>query len=184
MFNVVEAWWRQGSVNHVTGDVNYLGILMRKQSCIQTVLDCVHLENARGFKYRLLKLLWLDLPEKHCRFITAISECTKQQILKHLPCDPDKIRVIYVALPDGFQPHSKRFHEEQPRVLQLGTAPNKNVPRLIEALTGLPIHLDLIVGSIRSMTSNSNSLASVTLTDATCPMQKCSKPIIAPTSCR
>lgn len=146
LFNCVEAWWRQGRVNHVTGDVNYLGLLMRKQSCIQTVLDCVHLENATGVKYRLLKLLWLELPEKHCRYITAISESTKQQILKHLACDPDKIKVIHVALPGGFERHDKSFNTILPRVLQIGTAPNKNVPRLIEALTGLPIHLDLVGG--------------------------------------
>lgn len=145
-YNCMEAWWRQGLVNHITGDVNYLGLLMRRQSCIQTVLDCVHLENSAGFKYRLLKLFWLELPEKHCRFITAISECTKQQILKHLACDPNKIKVIYVALPGGFERHDKSFNSVQPRVLQIGTAPNKNVSRLIEALKGLPIHLDLIGG--------------------------------------
>lgn len=146
LYNTLEAWWRQGAVNHITGDVNYLGLLMRKQACIQTVLDCVHLENATGLKYRVLKLLWLELPEKHCRYITAISECTKQQILKHVACDPDKIKVIYVALPDGFERHDKPFNGTQTRILQIGTAPNKNVPKLIEALKGLPVHLDLIGG--------------------------------------
>lgn len=145
-YNVLEAWARQGQVNHITGDVNYLGILMRKRSCIQTVLDCVHLENATGLKYWLLNWLWLRLPEKRCRYITAISEYTKQQILKHVQCDPKKIKVIHVALPHGFQRHDKPFNTTQPRILQLGTAPNKNVPKLIEALSGLSVHLDLIGG--------------------------------------
>ncbi len=146
LYNVFEAWARQGPVNHITGDVNYLGVLMRKQSCIQTVLDCVHLENASGLKYWLLNLLWLWLPEKRCRYITAISGYTKQQILKHVRCNPDKIKVIHVALPRGFQRHDKPFDSTRPRVLQLGTAPNKNVPKLISALAGLPVHLDLIGG--------------------------------------
>ena len=146
LFNLLEAWLRQGPVNHITGDVNYLGILMRKRSCIQTVLDCVHLENSTGIKYWLLKLLWLQIPEKRCTYITAISEYTKQQILKHLRCDPAKIKVIHVALPDGFERFEKPFNHAQPRILQIGTAPNKNVPKLIEALAGLPVHLDLIGG--------------------------------------
>ncbi len=66
------------------------------------------------------------------------------QALVH--CDPDKIKVIYVALPDGFERHDKPFNGTQVRVLQIGTAPNKNVPKLIEALKDLPVHLDLIGG--------------------------------------
>jgi glycosyltransferase involved in cell wall biosynthesis len=142
--NCLAAAKRQGVVNHVTGDVNYLGLMMDKKRTIQTILDCVHLESSRGLKHQLLKLFWVSIPERNARYITAISEATKQEILRHHPCDPDKIIVIPVAISDRFVLRPHVFNFERPRILQLGTAPNKNIPRLIEAIEGLDVTLHII----------------------------------------
>lgn len=140
----LEAYQKQGQVNHITGDVNYLGLLLNKKHTINTILDCVHLNNSSGLKYSLLKLFWLTLPEKRARFLTAISESTKKEILKHHPCDPDKIVVIPVAISPAFSYKHKNFNKEKPRILQVGTAPNKNIPNLIEALKGIPCLLHIV----------------------------------------
>jgi len=76
--------------------------------------------------------------------MTAISECTKQQILKHIECDPDKIVVIHVPISSRFKRRDKEFNISRPRLLHIGTAPNKNLPRLIEAIRGMDIILDVI----------------------------------------
>lgn len=143
-YNCLEIIPRQREVNHITGDVNYLGLFLHKNRTIQTILDCVYLDQHKGLKAAVLKYFWLTLPVRRCRYVTAISAATKAEILKHCRCEPDKIVVIPVAIASRFQPAEHRFNSLQPRVLQLGTAPNKNLPRLIEALSGLDCCLDIV----------------------------------------
>ncbi len=144
LYNCLEAFRKQGDVNHVTGDVNYLGLLLNKNNSIQTILDCVHLNTSTGLKYRVLKLFWLTIPEKKSKYITAISTSTKNEILKHHPCNPDKIVVIPVAISSKFKAVEKVFNKKKPRILQIGTAPNKNIPNLIEAIKGLSCTLNIV----------------------------------------
>lgn len=144
LYNVTEAFFRQSDVNHITGDINYLGLLFSRGRTIQTILDCVHMTKSTGLKHKVLKLFWLTIPVRQSKFITAISNSTKNEILKYVPCDPDKIKVIYVAISENYKPNHKEFNSVQPRILQIGTAPNKNIPRLIEALEGIPCTLEII----------------------------------------
>jgi glycosyltransferase involved in cell wall biosynthesis len=144
LYNCIEAAFRQKGVNHVTGDVNYLGLMLSRRRTIHTVLDCVYLTNSTGIKHKVLKLFWLSIPVKRSRYLTAISESTKKEILQYVPCDPDKIKVIYVAISDRFKRKDQPFNKQRPRILQIGTAPNKNIPRLIEALEGIPCVLEII----------------------------------------
>ena len=144
LYNCIEAAFRQKGVNHVTGDVNYLGLFLSRKRTIHTVLDCVYLTNSGGIKHKVLKLFWLSIPVKRSKYITAISTSTKNEILQHVPCDPGKIKVIYVAISNRFQRNDKLFNKENPRILQIGAAPNKNIPRLVEALEGIPCILEII----------------------------------------
>jgi glycosyltransferase involved in cell wall biosynthesis len=144
LYNCYEAWRNQGQVNHITGDVNYLGLFLKRNHTIQTILDCVHLNTSQGIKYKILKLFWLSIPERRSKFITAISESTKQDILRHHKCDAGKIVVIPVAISPKFKRVDKAFNKERPRILQVGTAPNKNIPNLIEAVKGLPCVINII----------------------------------------
>jgi glycosyltransferase involved in cell wall biosynthesis len=141
----LEALFRQSEVNHVTGDINFVGILLQRRRTIQTVLDCAYLARTRGVRRAILRLLWLDLPVRRCAYVTAISGATKAEILRNVPgCDPGKIVVIPVAISPGFRLVEKPFEAACPRILQIGTAPNKNLPRLIQALAGLSCQLDVI----------------------------------------
>jgi len=144
LYNCLQAWYNQGQVNHITGDVNYLGLLLKRRRTIQTILDCVHLNSSGGLKYQILKMFWLVIPEKRSKFITAISEATKQEILRHHKCDPNKIVVIPVAISPRFKAYHKIFNKECPVILQIGTAPNKNIPKLIEAIKGLRCVLNIV----------------------------------------
>lgn len=144
LYNCFEAWRRQGEVNHITGDVNYLGFFLNRKSTIQTILDCVYLNTSAGIKYKIFKFFWLTIPERRSKYITAISESTKQEILRHHKCDPNKIIVIPVAISPKFKKVDKPFNKDRPRILQVGTAPNKNIPNLIEAVKGLPCVVNII----------------------------------------
>lgn len=147
VYDIVRAAMHQGMVNHVTGDVHFITYLLIKKRTILSIHDCVMLENARGLKRWLLWLFWLWLPEKRCATIVAISEATRQQILRALRIDPEKVRVIYDPLPPGFHPSPKPFNSQCPRVLQIGTDHNKNLERHVSALSGLTCEL-VIVGRI------------------------------------
>src|SRR5882757_7528263 len=134
LYNCLEAAGRQGEVNHITGDINYLGIFLSRKRTIQTILDCVHLSSSAGIKHAVIKLIWVTIPVRRARYVTAISESTKKEILKYVSCDPDKIIVIPVAISERFTAQRREFNADCPRILQLGTAPNKNIPRLAAAL--------------------------------------------------
>jgi glycosyltransferase involved in cell wall biosynthesis len=144
MYDILRARRYQGDVNHVTGDVHFLTYLLDRRRTILTILDCVNLERLHGFKRWLLWLLWYWLAEKRCAVITVISEATRQQVLRHLRCDPEKVRVIYCNVSEEFQPAPKPFNPTRPRLLQIGTTPNKNLERVAAALAGLDCELAII----------------------------------------
>ena len=144
IYNCLEAAARQQGVNHITGDINYIGLFLKKRKTIHTILDCVHLTSTSGIKHAFLKLFWVTIPVKRCRYVTAISQSTKNEILKYVDCDPDKVKVIPVAISEKFIRKLRPFNKQNPRILQLGTAHNKNIPRLIEALEGISCTLDIV----------------------------------------
>lgn len=144
LYDILRARHYQGDVNHVTGDVHFLTYLLDRRRTILTILDCVMLERLNGIKRWLLWLLWYWLPEKRCAVITVISEATRQQVLQHLHCDPEKVRVIHCNVSEEFQPAPKPFNSTRPRLLQIGTNPNKNLERVAAALAGLDCELTII----------------------------------------
>jgi glycosyltransferase involved in cell wall biosynthesis len=100
-----------------------------------------------GWRRDLLKWFWLKLPVRHCKYITAVSEATKQEIIKYTDCPADKIRVIPTIISTHFVYSPLVPRAERPMILHIGTAENKNLERHIKALAGLPIQL-YIVGKL------------------------------------
>jgi len=144
LYDILRASANQGDVNHVTGDVHFLTYLLDRRRTILTILDCVMLERLQGVQRWILWLLWYWLPEKRCAVITVISEATRQQVLRHLHCDPEKVRVIHCNVSEEFQPTPKTFNAARPRLLQIGTNTNKNLERVAAAIAGLECELTII----------------------------------------
>ena len=147
LYDLLRAPWHQGQVNHVTGDVHYVTYALFKEKTILTVLDCVFLDYSKGLKRALLWFFWLWLPVRRCSMITSISEATRQEILRRVSCDPAKVRVIHCPVSAEFQPAPQPFNRACPRVLHIGTNPNKNLERHVAALRGLPCEL-VVVGRL------------------------------------
>ena len=140
-----EAYRRQGRVNHVTGDINFIGIALSPRRTIQTILDLRHLERTSGLRRAMLKLLWVTIPVRRATVVTVISESTRKELLRHVPsCDRDKVVVVPVAISQAFRRKDQPFNRIRPRILQIGTADNKNIPRLLDALLGIPCTLEVI----------------------------------------
>lgn len=147
LYDILRAQGCQGDVNHVTGDVHFLTYLLDRRRTVLTLHDCATLERLRGFKRWLFWLLWYWLPEKRCAAITVVSEATRQQVLRHLRCDPDKVQAIYNNVSDEFKPVPKSFNGKRPRILHVGTSVYKNLERHASALEELSCEL-IIIGKL------------------------------------
>jgi glycosyltransferase involved in cell wall biosynthesis len=89
-----------------------------------------------------LKWIFLDLPVKKAKYITTISEKSKQEILDYTNCNPEKILVI--QNPVDLQFTNTSTTSTPSTILFLGTKPNKNLEISIAALFGLDVHLRII----------------------------------------
>jgi glycosyltransferase involved in cell wall biosynthesis len=143
--NIIEAAFRQGrDVNHITGEIHFLNLLMLKKRGILTILDCGMMNRKTGVAKKIIQWLYLVMPVKKAEIITAISETTKQEIITYTGCDPHNIRVIPVAINPIYQPDPKVFNKEKPVILHIGTGYNKNLSRMIEAIEGINCHLTIV----------------------------------------
>jgi glycosyltransferase involved in cell wall biosynthesis len=152
---------RQGDITHITGDITFAALLLNPRKTVLTVLDCGILHRKKGIKRWLIKKIWFDWPMARCRWVTTISQSAATDLLKECSVDAKKLRVIPVAISDSFRFSAKPFDEQCPRILQIGTAPNKNIERLIEALRGISCRL-VIIGRISEEISKRLQSAQIT----------------------
>lgn len=138
---------RQGDVNHVTGDTNFTALALDGGRTVLTNHDCGYVTRTRGFRRWLLKRYWLELPVRRVAAVTTVSSQVKHEIIKYSGCPADKIHVIHNAASPAFRPAPKADLDRRPRILHVGTAPNKNLDRLIDALQDLECVL-VVVGQL------------------------------------
>ncbi|MCD4726337.1 MAG: glycosyltransferase family 4 protein [Pirellulales bacterium] len=144
VYNIVEAAFRQGDVNHITGDVHFLTFLLCRKNTLLTIHDMVSAYRLSGLRRRVFLFFWYWLPIRRSALITVISQSTKDDLLRHINVDPQKLRVVYNPVSAAFQPAPREFNDAKPVVLLIGTGQNKNVERVVEALNNVPCHLRLI----------------------------------------
>ena len=144
--NIKKAGKAANKVNHITGDVNFLALRLKKGKTILTIHDFGFYENPVHSK--LVKMMyhffWLYLPLKRVDIVTVVSEFTKEKLIRYFHFPEEKIRVI----PDPVKPVFKRAEKKtvggKPVVLMLGTGKHKNLDNLIEAVKGADLHLDIV----------------------------------------
>lgn len=131
------------NIYHITGNDHYLILGLKQRKTILTIHDIEVLKRSAGIKRFILKKIWFDLPIKHATIVTTISEFSKNEILS-LGNYKTPIEVIYnpLTLPIEYSP--KKFNNECPTILHLGTKPNKNLNRLIDAIKDIKCHLTII----------------------------------------
>jgi glycosyltransferase involved in cell wall biosynthesis len=148
-WNILIDAWKLRKLNadiyHVTGDINYIVPLLPAKKTVLTVHDIGHfLFGLSGIKRWLYKWLWLIIPIRHAGMVTSVSIETRDNIINHLDINGKYIQVIENCYSSIFKPVKKSFATYFPVILQVGTKPYKNVPRLLEAVEGLKCHLVLI----------------------------------------
>ncbi len=134
----------KADVYHITGDAHYVLAGLPPSRTILTIHDCVFLHQYSGPKRFFLKWLLLDMPVRRAKMITTISENTKREIVENTHCSPAKIWVIPNPVNETIYFKEKEFDTIKPVILFIGSTPNKNLERCIEALRGIKCKLQII----------------------------------------
>ncbi len=136
---------KQSDIYHVTGHIHYIALILPANRTILTIHDLGFLHTRKGLRRYVLKKILLDLPVKRLKFITAVSEATKKEIIDKTGCDEKKIHIIENPRQEIFlADEEKTFDKQNPTILQIGTSPNKNIENLIKALNGINCRLKII----------------------------------------
>lgn len=152
--NIFKSGAQQSQINHITGDIHYVALGMKKRNTILTIHDCVFLTrySKRSLKYWLFKFFWYQLPIWRASTVTVISEKTKRELIRLTGVDADKIKVVPNFFDPRFEFEPKEFNTAKPRILQIGSKSNKNIHKLAEALKGITCELH-IVGELDDATT-------------------------------
>lgn len=146
-FNIPDA-----DIYHVTGHIHYLALILPPDKTVLTMHDTGFMNTDNKIKRFIIKKLFLDLPVKRLKYITAVSETTKNSIIENTNCEPEKIRVIENPLQQHYlESKKKSFNKECPTILQIGITPNKNISNLIKALNGIDCRLKIIGNRIAEL---------------------------------
>ena len=151
--NAMYCFFKQEDINHITGDIHYVAAFLKKKKTVLTIHDCGSLHDTAGLKRKIMRYFWFSMPTAKSAIVTANSEATKTDIMAQTQCQRDKIAVVYICVGQQFQAQPKAFNAQNPRILQLGTAPNKNLERLIPALKNIQCTL-VIVGKVSDAIKN------------------------------
>lgn len=145
------AWFvfrnRRTRILHVTGDAHYAAMFCLHSKSVVTIHDCVALQRGTGFKRFAIWLLWFGLPLRLASAITVISEQTRSEVLDIVFVPKRKITYIPNFIDPAVKRSERQFDSALPRILHVGTTPNKNLARVVAALRSLPCVL-VIVGPL------------------------------------
>ena len=150
LFNLIFLTRFKNGLFHITGDVHDAILALPKDRTILTIHDLVFLHTYKGLRRALLKWIFLDLPVRKAKYITTISEKSKQEILDYTNCNPEKILVIPNPVDPIFSTSTSSTSSTPTTpstpstILFLGTKANKNLEISIAALFGLDVHLRII----------------------------------------
>lgn len=128
---------------HIVGEVHYIAIFLPIKTMI-TIHDLSFIDFNHGFKRFFFYWLWYYFPLRKAAYVTCISQDVKTRLVSKFPFLKDRISVIYDPLDTSFSFKKKEFNEIRPIILHIGTSPNKNLDRVIEALRGIDCDLHII----------------------------------------
>lgn len=126
---------------HITGTEHYLLPFVRKYKTVVTVHDLGFYTNHKKNVHGWMKYCSFILPLKMASIVAFISEKSKDEALDIVSLGN------YCVVPDCYSPDILYFDKQYsnpPIILHVGTGPNKNLNRVVEALGGLNVHLRII----------------------------------------
>lgn len=137
---------QQADIIHVTGDIYYCALGVRRRRCVLTVLDFCMLDRLSGARKRAFAALWYALPLRWARHVTALSASTRTELERRYPWAIGRAEVVPCCVDEAFRvPREISLAGAgKLRLLQVGTARHKNLERVAAAVSGLPVRLRII----------------------------------------
>ena len=152
--NLIYAWHNRGEINHITGDVHYIALATGRNTVL-TVHDVDSALRGSFLNKLIIKFLWFWLPALCVKRITTVSPKSQEELGRLIPFARKKITVV----PNPYNPRMldsgnrqvavgrANERDARPVVFLVGTKPNKNLERTIEALGSLQVRL-IILGKL------------------------------------
>ena len=106
--SVIWAFFNQGDVNHITGDINFISLFLSKKKTINTILDHDSLNRLKGIKWLVYYIFWVIILLKSS-YLISISHKTKKEILKYTNIDKNKIIVSGICIQSIYKKNKKNL---------------------------------------------------------------------------
>ena len=136
VLNCFFSYFHQGDINHIIGDIHYVNLFFSKKKTILTIIDCVSLHYNQGIRKKIFKLFWFTIPIMKSQIITVISNATLDDLKSHIRIPFDYEVIYFLTNPKLKSSSLNKIDKNKVKLLQIGTAANKNIERLAYSLTG------------------------------------------------
>ena len=148
IFLCVWAFFNQGDLNHISGDINFISIFLNKRKTINTIHDCYSMKRLTNFKKIIYLFLWIKIPFLKSKKIITGSHKTKEELLNYFKNDNEnKIKVINNFISENFIKSPKKKINKIPKILIIGTSKNKNIYNIIKSLKKIKCEV-IIIGKL------------------------------------
>ena len=137
------AFFKQGDVNHILGDINFISILMSKEKTINTFLDCRLLNEFKGLKKKIYQYFWFKFPIKKSIISTFISDFTKNEITQRLSLK-NNFKSEIIPVPIVSSVYQKKNLSNKNNILIIGTEKHKNIYNMIKGSLGLNVKFNIV----------------------------------------
>ena len=139
------AFFNQGSINHISGDINFISLLMNKKNTINTFLDFYSMHRLKGIKRLIYYFFWVKIPYLKSKKTISISNKTFKELNNFTKANSKKNNhIIGISVSSGFKKKIKNKISKIPKILVIGTAINKNISNIILSLRNIFCELTLI----------------------------------------
>jgi glycosyltransferase involved in cell wall biosynthesis len=153
LYSMLQNCWAalqiRADVAHITGDVHYVLPFVQAKHRVLTVHDVGHVQDPAHSKLKrwLLLLIWFKWPLRHCDTVVCVSEQTRERLGQLIPAIPGQKRLVIPAAIRNQSLEASEAHQfptDRKVILQMGTAPNKNLTRVWTACEALGCHLAIV----------------------------------------
>ena len=134
----------KADIYHITGEVYFAGLVTPGNRTIITMHDYSNLDMHKGIAKFISWLFWDYIPLRKCRYVTCISQKIYDETIERFPFTKNKIFYVPDPVDDSYQRCEKTFNTAFPQILVIGTRPNKNLERIVEAVKGINCKLYII----------------------------------------
>ncbi len=155
------AFFNQGNINHICGDINFISLFLSKKKTVNTFLDFYSMQRLKSLKKLIYKIFWIKIPFLKSGSIITISNNTLRELNNYIDITgKKKIHVIGISVSNYFKKKIKKKISKTPKILVVGTSINKNILNIIISLKNIYCEL-IVVGQLNDQIINELNLNNI-----------------------